>query len=113
MAHKKTPQKTPKPADRSKVFSARTVMVPDGLICDGWKLNCSIRLKIEQDDDGEYVATDSFSVVYGNGKTSEKAAKDYCLSLVEYYEFAAHHAEDNLASALLFQELGKYVSPIS
>ena len=77
-----------------------------------WKLNRPILLKIEQDEDGEYIATDSFSIVYGNGITCDKATADYRVSLVEYCELVAKHAADNLPTAILFHKLRKYISPI-
>jgi hypothetical protein len=101
-----------KPLERSKGLPLPMMLWLSESIYDGWKLNRPILLNIEQDEDGEYIATDSFSVVYGNGITSEKAAMDYCVSLVEYYEFIAKHADDNLRTALLFHNLRKYVSQI-
>lgn len=48
-------------------------------------------LLIERDDDGEYIATDSFSTVYGNGPTCADAVRDYRLSRDEYLDFLGRH----------------------
>ena len=48
-----------------------------------------VLLTFERDEDGEFIVTDDFSVVYGNGKTALLALSDYCVSLEEYLEATA------------------------
>src|SRR5438132_780682 len=76
-----------------------------GTILPGWELTRPILLKIEQDEDGEFLVTDSFSIVYGNGKTHQKAQRDYCNSLVEYYEILEQQAGRDVQTALSFRLL--------
>jgi hypothetical protein len=85
------------------------VWLPEGPIADGWETVKPILLNVERDEDGEYIVTDSFSTVYGNGRTASRAKADYCLSLVEYYEFLASVASTNVEAVIKLAKFSGYV----
>jgi hypothetical protein len=80
-----------------------------GPIGRGWIITRPVLLTVERDDDGEFIITDNFSTVYGNGRTEGKAKVDYFQSLVDYYELVAESAETDMPSALLRYRLDKYL----
>lgn len=43
-----------------------------------------VKLKLEQDENGDFIVSDNLFLVYGIGKTEEEAKKDYFISLIEY-----------------------------
>jgi hypothetical protein len=83
--------------------------LPEGPIVPGWETVKPILLNVERDDDGEYIVTDDFSTVYGNGRSATKAKKDYGLSLIEHYEFLASLAGSNVHAALALARLSRFV----
>jgi hypothetical protein len=82
-------------------------LLADSEIVPGWTLTQAIVLTVERDEDGEWIVTDSFSTVYGNGGTLEKALNDYCQSLVSYFEFLAERFTTNIQTAMAFRSLGR------
>ncbi len=74
-----------------------------------WELVVPVVLHVEQDEDGEFIATDDFSTVYGNGRTPEEAITDYRQSLISYYEVLESHERDNEPTARLLRRLGRYL----
>jgi hypothetical protein len=85
------------------------VVLRSGEIGTEWELIAPIFLTVERDEDGEYIVTDTFSVVYGNGPTPTKAQEDYCDSLIEYYETLREQSKGNVQTALAFLLLSKRV----
>lgn len=61
----------------------------------------------DEDRDGIFVVTDSFSTVYGEGTTGEAAIEDYVVSLVELFQ----ELEENFA--VLAPGLKQEYDPIS
>jgi len=85
--------------------------LPQGALGSGWKIVSAIVLNVENDDDGEFVVTDFFSTVYGNGKTERYAINDYYLSLIDYYEILENQPRTPaIASAL--KRIRSYVDRI-
>jgi hypothetical protein len=81
-----------------------------GAIAPGWQLITPLLIEIERDEDGEFIVSDNFSTVYGNGKTQAKAIKDYCSSLIDYYEILESQANTNGPAALLLNRFRGYLN---
>lgn len=58
----------------------------------GWRLLQPLLIKLEQSEDGMFVVSDYYSVVYGIGDTPNEARSDYGISLTEYYELVSARA---------------------
>lgn len=71
----------------------------------GWQIIGEILLTVEQDEDGTYLATDSFSTVYGEGTTPEHSINDYWESLTNCYEILKANVASNRQTALVFRRL--------
>lgn len=83
--------------------------LPCGEIISGWMLASPIIVTIERESNGEHVVSDSFSTMYGVGKSEEKAVGDYCLSLISYYEILEEQAKTNVQAALALVRLSAYL----
>ena len=70
----------------------------------GWRIIGQIILTVERDDDGHLV-TDSFSTVYGDGKTLALAVTDYWNSLINYYRILESAGSGDRSTAQAFRRL--------
>lgn len=57
----------------------------------------------DDDEDGVFVATDSFSTVYGEGETPEEAVADYTEGLFHQFRYLEQH--ESMLHSDLRQEL--------
>jgi predicted RNase H-like HicB family nuclease len=109
MADKKKPANGKAIGKKSSRAPAKSFLLRNGAISSVWELTRPILLTIERDDDGEFVVSDTFSTVYGNGDTRKEALTDYCESLVEYNEFLSEQAKTNEPAAELSLRLSDYL----
>jgi hypothetical protein len=107
MAGKKKKDETTKRAVALSV-KFETAICPQ--LMPGWKIVSSIVVDIERDDDGDFVVTDHFSTVYGNGETESGAVNDYCLSLFDYYEILEGQPRTPAVASAL-KRIRSYIKP--
>jgi hypothetical protein len=80
-----------------------------GEIAPGWKIVQPILLTLERDDDGCYIYSDDRFAVYGIGDTPAEALRDYILSLIDYHQILAAHAESDPPTQVLLHRLDLYL----
>jgi len=80
-----------------------------GEIAPGWEIIQALFITTERDDNGFYIVADDEFGVYGYGRTSKAAERDYIDSLIEYYEIVESQADFNLGNRMLFDHLRKYI----
>jgi hypothetical protein len=84
-----------------------------GQIVPSWKLIQPLRLLIERDEDGTYIASEDIFRMYGTGRTPDEAVADYAVSLVDLYEFLEARLESNPLNRPRFGLLTRYLQPLS
>lgn len=93
-----------KPASRAQAKTSSAAAYALSGATPGWQIIGQIVLAVEHDDDG-FLASDSFSTVYGDGKTSNQAVGDYWKSLINYYQILEAAASGDRSTALAFKRL--------
>lgn len=69
-----------------------------GEVVEGWEINKMLEIRIEEDEDGYYIASDDIFDVYGEGHTKDQAIQDYLISLIDYYELLEHDVREGSSS---------------
>lgn len=98
------------PGLRSKSATSSSVQVElRGAIAPGWALVQPLSIWIQQDEDGDYIASDEAFYVYGQGSSLVAAQDDYIWALIEYYEIVS--AYEDAPSRQLLAQLRRYLRP--
>ena len=97
---------------QTRVQAARTVTLL-GVIDPGWQVRQALNLGVERDSDGSFVISDDIFLVYGVGASFEEALRDYCVSLIEYYEMLVSRLDGNPFNRGPFEHLVYYLQPLS
>lgn len=81
-----------------------------GVVAPGWVIRRPMKIWIERDEAGDYVATHEQLSIYGEGKDWSAAIDDYVSSLIEYYELIEREARDHQPSAYYLRRIQHYIA---
>ena len=81
-----------------------------GKVAPGWIIQKPLEIRIECDEFGDYVVSDSQFAVYGVGADRSTAIADYIVSLVEYFELIEIESRDHRPTASLFHRIQGYIA---
>lgn len=84
-----------------------------GEIEPGWVLRRPMKIWVDRDDEGEYVATNDQMSVFGVGKEWSDAIDDYVASLIDYYELIEREAADHQPTAFHLRRIQHYITRAS
>ena len=84
------------------------------IIQKGWAVFAPLLVTLEQDDDGYYILSDNLFLVYGEGKTSSEAIRDYTTALIDYYQLIEAKArEEGGLSPTILKKIQEYFRPVN
>lgn len=83
-----------------------------GRIAPGWAVHKPLMVTLEQDEDGNFVASEVLFAIYGVGATQREALADFVTTLIDYYQLTRAHTAQDKDTQPLFRRLRDYVSPV-
>ncbi|MBI4321050.1 MAG: hypothetical protein HY675_21380 [Chloroflexi bacterium] len=92
-------------------YRVSPLVILGGLAVPGWLITQDLPVRLEQEQDGTFIASDDVFAVYGTADTLADAVEDYVISLIEYYELL-NTPPMSQETRLLLQRLRRYLRPI-